>query len=128
MMKRFGPAVQELAAALAAQGIVPTGAAFAHHFRITPGVFDSEVGFVTPRRVDPTGRVQASQWPAERCARAVYAGPYEGLPAAWGEFDTWMKSNRLAQADDLWEHYVTGPQSDPDPTTWRTELYRPLRA
>ena len=38
-----------------------------------------------------------------------------------------MKSSGLAQADDLWEHYATGPHSNPDPETWRTELYRPLR-
>ena len=55
MMTRFGPAVQELAAALAAQGIPPAGSAFAHHFRMTPGVFDFEVGFVTPKPVQPAG-------------------------------------------------------------------------
>jgi uncharacterized protein YndB with AHSA1/START domain/effector-binding domain-containing protein len=128
MMKRFGPAIQELAAALAAQGMPPTGSAFAHHFRMTPGIFDFEVGFVTAQPVQPSGRVTPSEWPAEKCARATYVGPYEGLPAAWGEFDAWMKSQRLVQADDLWEHYVTGPHSNPDPATWRTELYRPLRS
>ena len=127
MMQRFGPAVQELVAALTAQGMPPTGSAFAHHFRMTPGMFDFEVGFVTPQRVRPTGRVAPGEWPATKCAHATYVGPYEGLPAAWGEFDTWMKSGGLDQAEDLWEHYATGPHSSPDPATWRTELYRPLR-
>ena len=127
MMKVFGPAVQELAAALTAQGMPPTSAAFAHHFKMTPGVFDFEIGFVTPKPIQPTGRVNPSQWPAEKCAHAIYAGPYEGLPSAWGEFTEWMKSNGCVQAEDLWEHYVTGPHSSPDPTQWRTELYRPLR-
>jgi len=27
---------------------------------------------------------------------------------------------------DLWEVYVAGPESGPDPATWRTELNRPL--
>ena len=127
MMKVFGPAVQELVAALTAQGIAPMGSAFAHHFKMSPGVFDFEVGFVTAKPVEPAGRVKPSQWPAEKCAHAVYVGPYEGLPAVWGEFTEWMKSNGLAQAEDLWEHYVAGPHSNPDPKTWRTELYRPLR-
>ena len=39
----------------------------------------------------------------------------------------WMNAERLVHAEDLWEHYVTGPHSNPDPTTWRTELYRPVR-
>lgn len=29
-------------------------------------------------------------------------------------------------APDFWESYVTGPESNPDPATWRTELNRPL--
>jgi uncharacterized protein YndB with AHSA1/START domain/effector-binding domain-containing protein len=127
MMQRFGPAVQELVAALTTQGMPPSGSAFAHHFRITPGVFDFEVGFVTPTAAQPAGRVSPGEWPAGKYAHATYVGPYEGLPAAWGEFDAWMKSEGLAQADDLWEHYSTGPHSHPDPATWRTELYRPLR-
>jgi hypothetical protein len=27
---------------------------------------------------------------------------------------------------DLWECYVAGPESSPDPASWRTELSRPL--
>jgi uncharacterized protein YndB with AHSA1/START domain/effector-binding domain-containing protein len=127
MMKRFGPALQEVLAALRAQGIAPTGSAFAHHFKMTPGVFDFELGFVTPTPIQPAGQVHPGHWPAQRCAHATYVGPYEGLATARGEFDKWMTSNALPQADDLWEHYATGPHSSPDPTTWRTELYRPLR-
>ena len=29
-------------------------------------------------------------------------------------------------APDLWECYVAGPESGPDPAAWRTELNRPL--
>jgi hypothetical protein len=31
-----------------------------------------------------------------------------------------------ASGPDLWECYATGPDSDPDPAAWRTELNRPL--
>ena len=27
---------------------------------------------------------------------------------------------------EVWERYVAGPESSPDPTAWRTELNRPL--
>jgi lipopolysaccharide export LptBFGC system permease protein LptF len=36
MMKVFGPAVGELMAALAAQGMEPVGAVFAHHLKMSP--------------------------------------------------------------------------------------------
>ncbi|MEO6447137.1 MAG: GyrI-like domain-containing protein [Gemmatimonadaceae bacterium] len=126
MMHVFGPAIQELVAVLSAQGMPPTEAAFAHHFSITPDTFDFEVGFPTARPVTAVGRVTAGEWPAMKAARTVYHGPYEGLPSAWGEFEKWMKQERLSTADDLWEHYVVGPQSSPDSSTWNTELTRPL--
>jgi len=32
----------------------------------------------------------------------------------------------ILEPPDLWERYLTGPESNPDPATWRTELNRPL--
>lgn len=126
MMHLFGPAVEELVKELTAQGLAPQGSAFAHHFKMTPGIFDFEVGFVTEKPVQPAGRVQPGQWPEQKVASTSYHGPYEGLPDAWGEFTAWMESRGLAQAEDLWEHYVAGPHTSPDPAHWRTDFYRPL--
>ena len=93
---------------------------------MSPGAFEFEVGFTTAAPVTPAGRVKPGHWPASRAAHAVYQGPYDGLPAAWGEFDAWVKVNGIVPAEDLWEHYVIGPHASPDPNTWRTELYRPM--
>jgi effector-binding domain-containing protein len=126
MMHLFGPAIEELVKELAAQGLAPQGSAFAHHFKMTPGIFDFEVGFVIGKPVQAAGRVQPGHWPAQKVARTSLHGSYEELPNAWGEFTAWMESHHLAQADDLWEHYVTGPHSSPNPADWCTDLYRPL--
>ena len=126
MMKVFGPAVGELMAALAAQGVKPVGAVFAH-IKMSPDVFDFELGVKVSAPVKATGRVKRGELPAARVARTVYSGPYEGLPAAWSEFDKWIKANGHEQAADLWELYSIGPQSTLDPADWRTELNRPLK-
>ena len=126
MMKAFGPAVGELMAALAAQGVEPIGAVFAHHLQMSPDNFDFELGVKVAAPVKPAGRVKQGQLPASKVARTVYSGPYEGLPAAWGEFSSWMKTNGHKQAEDLWEVYSVGPQSSSDPANWRTELNRLL--
>jgi len=128
MMKVFGPAVGELMAELAAQGVEPVGAVFAHHLRMSPGIFDFELGVKVSAPVKAAGRVEPGQLPAVKVARSVYSGPYEGLPAAWPELDTWMAANGHKQAEDLWEVYSVGPQSTPDPASWRTELNRPLES
>ena len=59
-------------------------------------------------------------------ARTVYHGGYEGLGAAWRELDEWVVAEGRMAAPDLWESYLAGPESSPDPANWRTELNRPL--
>jgi len=127
MMKVFGPAVGELMTVLGAQGIEPDGAVFAHHLKMSADTFDFELGVKVARPVKAAGRVRPGELPAAKVARTVYGGPYEGLPAAWAEFTTWIKDNGHEEAGDLWELYSVGPQSTPDPAGWRTELNRPLR-
>ena len=122
----MGPAHQELFSTLAAQGVKPVGAWFSHHFRMDPATFDFEVGVPVSAPIAPTGRVANSQLPGARVARTVYRGGYEGLGAAWGELEQWIKSEGLESAPDLWEIYATGPESGSDPAGWRTELNRPL--
>jgi effector-binding domain-containing protein len=126
MMTVFGEAVQELLAALAAQGVKPVSAAFAHHLKMRPDRFIFELGFVTGKPVEGVSRVKPGMLPACKAACTVYHGPYEGLPDAWGQFDEWMKAEGLKPAENLWEVYTFGPQSDPDPKTWWTELFRPV--
>ena len=122
----MGPGIGELMAAVAAQGIAPAGPLFSHHFRMDPKVFDFELGIPVKRLVTVAGRVQPGQLPAARVARTVYHGPYEGLGSAWGEFGAWIAAAGHTPAANLWECYVAGPESGPDPATWRTELNRPL--
>lgn len=76
--------------------------------------------------VAAAGRVKAGQLPATRVARTIYHGAYEGLPAAWAEFGAWIAAEGRTAGPDLWECYVVGPESNPDPATWRTELNRLL--
>jgi effector-binding domain-containing protein len=127
MMKAFGPAVGEVMAALARQGVEPVGGVFAHHLKMSTDAFDFELGVKVAAPVQATGRVRPGELPATKAARVIYSGPYEGLPSAWSEFDTWIRANGYEPADDLWELYSVGPQSTPDPANWRTELNRPLR-
>ena len=122
----MGPAINEVMAAVAAQGAGPAGPVFSHHFRVDLEVLDFEVGVPVVTSVTAIGRVEPGELPAAVVARTVYRGPYEGLGAAWGEFCGWMTAHGPRPAPEFWEYYVTGPQSSPDPTTWQTELNRPL--
>ena len=120
------PAITEVMAAVTAQGAAPAGPIFSHHFRMSPDVFDFEVGVPLSTPINPVGRVQQSHLPAASVLRTVYTGPYEGLGQAWGEFLKNAEAAGHATAPNLRECYLTGPASDTDPSTWRTELNQPL--
>jgi effector-binding domain-containing protein len=122
----FPAAIHEILDALAAQGIAPAGPPHARHFSLDPETFDFEVGFpvnVPPGKdLEPSGRMSAGELPAARVVRTVHRGPYEGLPAAWQAFSERIREAGLAVGDEFRERYVTGPESGPDPSGWRTEL------
>jgi effector-binding domain-containing protein len=124
----MGPGIAELMAAVAAQGIAPAGPWFTHHLRMDPATFDFEICVPVTAPVAASGRVKAGHLPATTVARTVYLGPYEGLGSAWGEFDAWIAAKGHTPGPDLWECYVVGPEANPDPANWRTELNRPLSA
>ena len=126
MPAHFGPAMEELLSVLATQQIEPQGAAFAYHFRMPPGRFDFELGFIVDATVMATGRVRASQLPATKVARTIYTGPYEGLHDAWGQLNTWTDSQSLKRAEELWEHYVVGPQTTTNPTEIQDRAQSPI--
>ena len=126
MRKVMGPGISELMATVAAQGIAPAGPWFTHHLRMDPAIFDFEIGVPVTAPVAAAGRVNPGQLPATKVARTIYHGPYEGLGAAWGEFIAWIAAKGHTAAPDLWECYLAGPEANPDPATFRTELNRPL--
>jgi len=123
----MGPGHAELMEVVAAQGLAPSGPWFSHHFRMDPDTFDFEIGVPVAEPIAAVGRVRPGELPATTVARTVYRGGYEGLGDGWGELMAWIEVEGLTPAADLWECYVTGPESGPDPATWATELNKPLQ-
>lgn len=122
----MGPGIGKLMATIAAQGIKPAGAWFDHHLKMADDSWDFEISVPVSAPVVAAGRVKPSQRPAMKVAQTVYHGPYEGLGEAWGEFLDWITANGHSPAQDLYQCYVAGPESSPDPANWRTELTKPL--
>jgi effector-binding domain-containing protein len=126
MQHVMGPAIAEAMAAVKAQGVGPVGPWFAHHRGMTPEAFDFDICVPVSAPFAAVGRVKPGVRPALKVVRTVYHGPYEGLGGAWHDFAAWVRANGYMTAEDLYECYVCGPESSPDPAAWRTELSRPL--
>ena len=122
----MGPGLADIHAALAAQGIAASGPWLTHHLHQPTDIFDFEICVPVKQKVAPAGRVKAGNWPTVTVARTVYRGPYEALGVGWGEFQAWIADNGYEAAVDLWERYLSGPESGSDPSQYRTELNRPV--
>jgi hypothetical protein len=69
----FPPAVAELLAALREQGIAPAGPLLSYHLKMPGDVFEFEIAVPVEREVKPSERVFASEVPAAKVARTIYA-------------------------------------------------------
>lgn len=113
-------ALDELYAALAAQGVAPAGPPFTYHRPATDGVADFELGVPVPTPVTARGRVVPTTLPGARVAVATWRGPYDRLGDAWASLAAWLALRGHVPADECWECYL-GPADAPV-----TELHRPL--
>lgn len=121
------PSIHEIVGALDAQSIAITGPMFAHHLSLSDSHFDFEVGFPTASLPVAAGRMKPGRTPSGKAAKATYVGPYEGLFEAWATFGQRLEGSKLeVRRGSLWEVYSLGPETDPDPTNWRTDLYQPM--
>ena len=128
IQKEMGPAIEELFTSLREQSIMPEGPVFSHHLRMDPATFDIEVGVPVAAQISENGRVRSGYLPASQVVRSIYSGSYEGLHEGWNQLDGWIRARGLTMAPNLWEVYVRGPESGGDPSTWQTELNRPIVA
>ena len=127
IQQAFPPAVNQLISVLREQGIGPTGPLLGYHLKMPGNVFDFEIALPVDGQVKSSGRVAASEVPAFKVARSVYRGPMEGLGSAWGELRNWVEANGHVGKPLMWESYLIGPDSEPDPSKWQTQLNWPLQ-
>ena len=126
---QMDPAIQELLQTLGAQGIAPSGPMYCYHYQVPDTHFDFDVGFPVPKAVTPGGRVEATQSPSQKAAKATFVGHYDRLYEAWRAFSDAMDAAGHEKLDgaESWEVYLKGPESSTNPAEWVTELYWPVK-
>lgn len=122
MPKHMDPAIREILSVLADQGMEPAGPLFSYHHRRPGATFDFEIGFPVAKAIAESGRVKNGTLPAEKVARAVYQGPYEGLSKAWPALQEWVRAQKLPENGRFFERYLNNPDEVKDPSQYRTEL------
>jgi effector-binding domain-containing protein len=124
----IGRALGEVAGYLQRKGAGPAGMPFARYHRLDDGRFEVEAGFPATTPTSGEGDVEPSELPAGPAAVMTYVGPYDAMEPAYGELLAWVRDRGGEPAGDPWEVYLTDPEAEPDPSTWRTEIVMPYRS
>lgn len=119
----FARAFTATAAALGQQGQVPAGPPFGLYRGMPTAVVDVEAGFPVTAPVEPAGEVLPSTLPGGRAVEAVHVGPYDTMGETYGQVEQWMVGQRLVPGPVVWESYLSDPEREPDPATWRTVIH-----
>lgn len=123
----FDRAFGEVFAAIGKQGVAPAGAPFGYYpVKPTDAGVQVEAGVPVAGPVSADGDVVASALPGGRVVHGTHVGPYELLEQTYGALMAWVQEQGLTLAAGMWECYVSDPAAQPDPATWRTEIYWPL--
>lgn len=126
----IGPAFMETASAAGRQGHPPAGPPFARYFMTAPPAegepVEFEAGFPVAGPITPAGEVEPGELPGGEAIATLHVGPYDAMQPAYAAIAAWMAGHGRAPGGPPWEVYLSDPQAEPDPATWRTEVVQPL--
>ncbi len=71
-------------------------------------------------------RIQLITLAGGKMASTIHTGSYEQLGDAWNMFYQWVQSNDYYPAGPAREIYLEGPEQQPDPTKYQTQLLWPV--
>jgi hypothetical protein len=108
----------------AALGVAPAGPPFIRYLE-TGERFVLELGVPVPAGID--GDLEDSELPGGRVAVLRHVGPYDGLPQAFEQLRDWIAASGEQIAGPGWESYLTDPRTEPDSSSWVTDVYLPVR-
>ncbi|MGB7339658.1 MAG: GyrI-like domain-containing protein [Phototrophicaceae bacterium] len=124
--------IDEVFGWLGENGIEADGAPIMRYYVINmEGEMDVEIGVFVANPATGDDRVKASILPAGRYASLIYTGVKNGI-AGNGVLIQWAKDKDIEW--DRWDEetgdafrsryevFIDGPEDDPDPSNWRTEV------
>jgi effector-binding domain-containing protein len=109
-----------------AQGVAITGPPFGFYPRMPGETVAVVVGFPVGGPVTPDGEVEPFELPGGRAVTGTHVGPYEAMTETYERLTAWAQAEGLTLAVGMWEHYLSDPSAEPDPSTWRTQIVWPL--
>ncbi|HEV2846709.1 MAG TPA: GyrI-like domain-containing protein [Thermoanaerobaculia bacterium] len=127
LSEKLGQFVGEVFGYLQGQGAEPAGPPFTRYHGFEGDKIDFEAGLPTQKALPGSGRIQPGELPGGPVVSTVHMGGYENLPQAGAALDSWVAENGREAAGANWEFYWVAPGHNADPSSWKTEVFKPVR-
>lgn len=122
----FERAFHEAAEAANASGVEIVGPPFGFYPEMPTETVAIEVGFPVSAPAKTHGNAHPFVLPGGRVVQALHVGPYDTMEKTYRDLQSWMAEHGLHPAVGMWECYLSDPQLERDPATWRTRIVWPL--
>lgn len=123
----MGESFDVLGKAFATSGAAMAGPPLAHYLSFDQNSTTFEVGF--PVLANDVAKLKAAgleigETPAGTVMKAIHVGPYDSMTATYSAMQEEMKARKLVPATDMWEIYMSPPETPP--AEIRTEVIWPV--
>ncbi|MFO7689344.1 MAG: GyrI-like domain-containing protein [Cryobacterium sp.] len=122
----MGRALTAAAADIGRAGAIPAGPALALYRGTVADTADVTAGFPVAAPVPTSRGTEVVALPTGEAIEAVHVGPYDTLGQTYEHLMAYFAEQNLTPASVMWEQYVVGPDTEPDPQKWRTRIVVPL--
>lgn len=122
----FGRAFERAQSAIRDQGAIVAGPPVAVYRGDPEHGFDVLAGFPVMGAVQGSAGVEVTELPSGQAIAAIHIGSYDAMGETYATVTSWMQDRHLTPAEPMWEEYLAGPETSPDPAGWRTRIVFPL--
>jgi effector-binding domain-containing protein len=122
----FERAFHEAAEAADASGVEIVGPPFGFYPEMPTETVAIEAGFPVSAPAEAHGNAHRLVLPGGRVVQAVHVGAYDTMEKTYRDLQSWMAEQGLQPAVGMWECYLSDPQVERDPATWRTRIVWPI--
>jgi effector-binding domain-containing protein len=122
----FERAFHEAAEAAAAAGVDVIGPPFGFYPEAPTETVAVEAGFPVSAPAEARGNAHRFVLPGGRAVRAIHVGSYETMDRTYAELQSWMAVRGLQPSVGMWECYLSDPEVECDPASWRTRIIWPI--
>jgi len=88
--------------------------------------FDVVAGFPVTAPLLPGDRFVNAELPGGQSVEAIHRGAYDDLADTYDGLIAWLAERDLEPADQVWEEFLAGPDTEGDPARWCTRIVYPL--